>query len=176
MESKLGNFKYLDPDRDGGLSHGSKEDPRIWDEFWDDPKGLERTAELIRKNAGRAKTLALEQIGFEVFGRPEGRIITITHQIPERNRSLVKKKKDSVLKKKGKLACEVCEFEFSEKYGDRGAGYIECHHTVPVKDMEEGHQTKLSELALLCSNCHRMIHCRTPWLSLDELRSLLAPS
>lgn len=173
VESKLGNFKYLDPDREGGLSHGSSEDPRIWDQFWHDPEGLARTADLIQANAGNARTLALEQIGFEVFERPEGRIMTITHQVAERDRALVRAKKKAVLKQLGRLSCEACKFEFSDRYGERGEGFIEFHHTIPIKDMEEGHKTKLSELTLLCANCHRMIHRETPWLTLDQLRAVI---
>jgi hypothetical protein len=36
-----------------------------------------------------------------------------------------------------------------------------------------GQKTRLADLALLCANCHRMIHARRPWLTLDELRGLL---
>ena len=32
---------------------------------------------------------------------------------------------------------------------------------------------QLEYLALLCANCHRMIHRRSPWLSVDELKSVL---
>ncbi|WP_352230624.1 MULTISPECIES: HNH endonuclease [Asaia] len=41
--------------------------------------------------------------------------------------------------------------------------------------IEPGTKTKLSDLALLCANCHRMIHARRPWLSLDELRQIITP-
>jgi 5-methylcytosine-specific restriction protein A len=31
----------------------------------------------------------------------------------------------------------------------------------------------LEDLALLCANCHRIIHSCRPWLSLDELRAII---
>ena len=32
------------------------------------------------------------------------------------------------------------------------------HDKVQVTNMEEGHKTKLSDLRVLCSNCHRKVH------------------
>ncbi|MGF7234005.1 MAG: HNH endonuclease [Frankia sp.] len=70
------------------------------------------------------------------------------------------------------LRCEVCGFDFEKTYGSRGAGYIECHHIVPLHTTGQ-RATKLDDLALICANCHRMIHRGTPWLSPDELRETL---
>ena len=56
--------------------------------------------------------------------------------------------------------------------GDRGKNYIECHHNTPVSGLNEGDVTKLSDLTLLCSNCHRIIHRKKPWLTIDELREI----
>ncbi|WP_433917182.1 HNH endonuclease [Streptomyces sp. NBC_01744] len=49
---------------------------------------------------------------------------------------------------------------------------MECHHVVPLHEAGEG-QTKLSDLALICSNCHRIIHRRAPWPTPGELRNLI---
>ncbi len=56
---------------------------------------------------------------------------------------------------------------------ERCSGFIVCHHTVPVSTMEPGRKTKLSELALVCANCHRMIRLKRPWLEVEELKMLL---
>ncbi|MFJ1975729.1 HNH endonuclease [Streptomyces albogriseolus] len=79
---------------------------------------------------------------------------------------------DSVLRKGGSLACEACGFDFKEVYGERGAGYVECHHVLPLHEAGEG-KTKLSDLALICANCHRMIHHRAPWPTPAELRAAI---
>jgi 5-methylcytosine-specific restriction protein A len=72
------------------------------------------------------------------------------------------------------LTCEACGFDFFKRYGERGGGYIECHHRIPLSESGPT-QTRLKDLALVCSNCHRMIHRRTnDWLSLEELKALLA--
>jgi 5-methylcytosine-specific restriction protein A len=74
----------------------------------------------------------------------------------------------------GRLQCEGCSFDFAQTYGDRGQGFMEAHHTRPVHELDPDHVTRLADLALVCANCHRMIHARRPWLTLPELRALLA--
>ena len=103
----------------------------------------------------------------------EGRLLTVLHRHRERSRKLVEQKKAQVLRAQQRLACEVCGFDFAAVYGERGVGFIECHHTRPVSEGQAA-KTRLKDLALVCANCHRMIHAQRPWLTLDELRGLLA--
>ncbi|MBQ4468994.1 MAG: HNH endonuclease [Synergistaceae bacterium] len=75
---------------------------------------------------------------------------------------------------KGKhLKCEVCGFDFEKAYGKLGAGYIEVHHKRPVS--EGVRMTDLdNDLAMLCSNCHRMIHRgRDHMITLEELKGII---
>ncbi|MBT3031446.1 MAG: HNH endonuclease [Candidatus Thiodiazotropha sp. (ex Lucina pensylvanica)] len=65
-------------------------------------------------------------------------------------------------------------FDFSEKYGKLGEGFAECHHTKPPSTLKPGEKTKLSDLAVVCSNCHRMLHRAKPWLSIGELRAAIS--
>ena len=88
----------------------------------------------------------------------EGRRIKSHHFRIERDPLIVKKKRENALNKDGKLECEVCSFDFKKFYGRRGDGFIECHHVNPVSEMQEDDETRLDDLALICSNCHRMIH------------------
>ncbi|WP_230374455.1 HNH endonuclease, partial [Vibrio cholerae] len=106
-------------------------------------------------------------------GFPEGKIVERTHKYRERNPELKSKAKAKYLDKNGNLSCMVCEFDFSKVYGDRGAGYIEAHHTIPVSEMKPGEKTKLEDIALVCSNCHKMIHRYRPWLGMDDLKNIL---
>ena len=68
----------------------------------------------------------------------------------------------------------IDEFDFLVTYGKLGDGFIECHHNKPVSKMKLGEKTNIVDLALLCSNCHRMIHRRKPWLSVPQLKDLLS--
>jgi len=57
--------------------------------------------------------------------------------------------------------------------GDHASACFHAHHTKPLETLQAGAKTKLRELALLCTNCHRMIHAKRPWLTMDELKSLV---
>tara|TARA_Y100001970_G_C14107613_1_gene789054 strand:- start:30 stop:1250 length:1221 start_codon:yes stop_codon:yes gene_type:complete len=103
----------------------------------------------------------------------EGRVLIKKHKYRERNGQLPILKKQKYFEEFGHLSCEVCQFNFSEKYGERGDGYIECHHNIPLSELKEDSFTKLSDLTLLCSNCHRMIHRTKEWLKIDELRKII---
>ena len=71
------------------------------------------------------------------------------------------------------MECEGCGFDFKIKYGSRGDGFIECHHIKPVSEIKENEKTKLSDLIILCSNRHRMVHRSKPWLSPEELKAII---
>jgi len=103
----------------------------------------------------------------------EGRILIQQHRRRERNPMLAKKKKQQVMRRHGRLACEVCAFVYQQRYGERGRGFIECHHTKPLSTLTEGQKTSLDDLAVVCANCHRMIHASKPWLSIQDLKNLL---
>ena len=62
----------------------------------------------------------------------------------------------------------------SAVYGERGRGFVEYQHVMPLAELSPGTKTKLADLAIVCANCHRIIHRQAPWLSLDELRRVLA--
>ncbi|MGW6012714.1 HNH endonuclease [Streptomyces sp. NPDC055210] len=142
-------------------------------EFLARPDEMSEVARLIREGISAGDLQNFAQTGDDLddeFSAPEGRLLLRRHRAKERNRGLRRKKIESVLRKVGTLKCEACEFDFEEVYGDRGAGYVECHHVVPLHAAGEGN-TKLGDLALICANCHRMIHRHAPWPTPGELRA-----
>jgi hypothetical protein len=105
----------------------------------------------------------------------EGRIKVQIHRCRERDSKLTNAKKAEAENKYGELGCEVCGFVFTERYGEHGAGFIECHHREPLRQITgDGKKVTLEDLALVCANCHRMLH-RNGWPSIDELRLRLLP-
>ncbi|MDO6455518.1 HNH endonuclease [Celeribacter halophilus] len=91
------------------------------------------------------------QDGVEAFiSAEEGKASLRIHLRRERSKSLIKAFKATL----SDPSCEACGMKFSEVYGDLGAGYIEAHHKVPVSSLADGDETKLSDLAALCANCH----------------------
>jgi 5-methylcytosine-specific restriction protein A len=167
---KLANFKRFTT-QGGGLLRGGKQEKDVWDRFSSDRDAL--LAAVIRiRAAGNPQTAALppeEDEGEAV----EGRILFREHRVRERDRELVNKTKSAAMRRHGRLACEVCHFDFSERYGLLGADFIECHHTIPLAS-SGARVTKSSDLALVCSNCHRMLHCSHEPLTIAALRELIA--
>lgn len=104
---------------------------------------------------------------------PEGKEYEAKHKARERNKKLVIEAKARFKAKYGKLFCEACSFDFKTAYGRIGEGFIEAHHTIPVSELLSGAKTRISDLALVCSNCHRILHRRRPWLTIPALRKLL---
>lgn len=72
----------------------------------------------------------------------------------------------------GRLICEVpnCGFDFVERYGALGEGYAQVHHLLPLsKSPKGGREIKLKDLAVVCANCHAMIHVGGKCRALAEL-------
>ena len=79
-----------------------------------------------------------------------------------REAKLRKRKIESVMSDNaGRLVCEVdgCGFDFFKKYGELGYGYAHVHHLAPLADTgDRGRKVSLQDLAIVCANCHAMIH------------------
>jgi hypothetical protein len=103
-------------------------------------------------------------------GSLEGRKRLVAHLQRERDPGMVRKKKKSVTS----LECEVCRFSFRKVYGKAAEKFCEVHHLLPLKDAEGPRRTRLEDLAILCANCHRVVHLHNPPFTLDHLRQMLA--
>lgn len=111
--------------------------------------------------------LALTDLGVDETKRK----LTAHYQI-DRSRKIRRAKIKEFGATYGAVYCENCSFDFFQKYGDRGLGFIEVHHKVPLAGLLPNTVTYLSDLLLLCSNCHRMVHRRRPDLSPIELKAI----
>ncbi|HCQ46648.1 MAG TPA: HNH endonuclease [Achromobacter sp.] len=106
----------------------------------------------------------------------EGKVATRLHRYRERDRRLVAEAKAQALKKHGRLFCSACGFDFYQKYGEVGTNLIDVHHTKPVHTLGPGETTKVVDLVLLCSNCHRVVHSRRKWLTIDQVKAAMTSS
>lgn len=101
----------------------------------------------------------------------EGRSRAIVSRVRERSPRL----RASALKIHGYL-CQVCGFDFERTYGNLGKEFIEVHHlqelsAAPAEGVEVD---PAADLAVVCSNCHRMIHRKAGRaLPLEELRRII---
>ncbi len=156
VELILGDYLRYDPEHAVMSARIGETAERVWESFAADRERLARTAESIRANATVAPMRGSDledDIEFD-----EGRMLTRIHLDRERNATLVATKKRLVMTQTGRLVCEACGFDFVKVYGDLGEGFAECHHTATVATLNPGTNTRLTDLCLLCSNCHRMIH------------------
>jgi 5-methylcytosine-specific restriction protein A len=167
---KLQNFKAVDPDYPGeGMRAGATERERVLFERYTGARDeLHAIASAIRAAAAGDRDIAPADSEADDEGVVEGRLLYRVHRARERRRG--EEKKRQVLAATGRLACEVCDFDFLQAYGKRGHGFAECHHTRPLSDGER--TTYLRDLAIVCSNCHRMLH-RDRLIAVDELRAIV---
>jgi hypothetical protein len=69
------------------------------------------------------------------------------------------------------FVCMGCDFDFGKFYGAMGNGFIEAHHVNPLSPRGGVNEpTSVKDFAMLCSNCHRMVHTSMPCLTVDELK------
>ncbi len=72
-------------------------------------------------------------------------------------------------------ACQVCGFDFGDRFGSPGEEFIEVHHLKPLSEADGPAEVDpIRDLIPLCSNCHSMAHRRKPPFTPDELRGLIA--
>ncbi len=88
------------------------------------------------------------------------RIQMVAHRSWERALRPAKLREASARHPEKRLLCEVpgCAFDFEEVYGGIGRGFAHVHHLRPLGHDPEPTITKLSDLVVVCANCHSMIH------------------
>lgn len=71
--------------------------------------------------------------------------------------------------------CMGCGFSFEEQYGAHGKGFIEIHHLKSLSSFGAEHYVDPKEdIAVLCSNCHSIVHYRrNEPLTMEQLRELV---
>jgi 5-methylcytosine-specific restriction enzyme A len=172
---KLQNLKRLDPTYEGiGLKAGNKMEEEIWNQFASDKQYLKDIAESIITTMSQQITDdKIRESDPDEDDFPEGNVLYRIHRYRERNSKLITKAKNIALVR-NKFYCEICGFSFPETYGTLGKGYIECHHTLPLSEYKSISPTSIQDIALVCSNCHRMLHRRRPWLKIEEMKRIIS--
>ncbi|SFD20171.1 5-methylcytosine-specific restriction enzyme A [Chitinophaga sp. CF118] len=172
---KLCNFLPFDNDYNGkGMTRGSILDQELFIEFSNKRSELKIIATSIKAAISNidVKT-AISLVEDDDVTVLEGSILYKLHKVIERNSTIVKKKKERVIEIYGKLSCEICDFDFENFYGEIGNGFIECHHRTPLAQISVRAQTSLSDLALVCANCHRIIHRNLKTHHFEEIKALI---
>lgn len=173
VSSKISNLVHLDSNNpSNGFENGGKLDKVIWEEFSQNREALDREAALIRElihvQFSEKKVPFLYDESFA-----EGSVKSKIHLVRERNTKLVYEVKKVALER-GELSCEVCGVDFYQVYGELGKGYIECHHKIPLSTYKPNQKTKKEDLALVCANCHRMLHRDMETISIEKLKEIVS--
>lgn len=53
---------------------------------------------------------------------------------------------------------KVFGFDFVEAYGEVGTDFIEEHHIVPLSEIGTQYTATVDDIAMVCANCHKMLH------------------
>jgi predicted HNH restriction endonuclease len=131
---------------------------------------LTRVIFLRQVRGGQAGSTDLD-IPLEFTGK-EGKRRWQAHLRRERDPKVVMAKKRQYRALTGGLKCEACTFDFDAAYGL--SEFCEVHHLVPLAEGEQERTTRLEDLAVLCSNCHRAIHrLGPPMPTVVELKRLV---
>jgi HNH endonuclease len=70
--------------------------------------------------------------------------------------------------------CSVCGFDFAQRYGPIGVGFIHVHHIVSLSSVGRKYKVDpIADLRPVCPNCHEMLHRQNPPLSIEELKERL---
>lgn len=129
---------------------------------------VRKGAKLSRENFEILESMLMEQREFNnELTYKEGAEIRFVQTARERNPKL----RNDAIRKYGKK-CMVCGFDFDERYGkDIAGGYIEVHHVQMLSQSSGQRETRLEDVRVVCSNCHRMIHKKKDmmdWMALKE--------
>jgi 5-methylcytosine-specific restriction protein A len=162
------------PTYSGIPTRGGRLDNEVLADFLRDPTLMSSVAEAVRTMPTTELSDPLDTTAVEDFEdeAPEGRLLYRRHRIYERSRTLRLKRIEAAKRTNEGLACQACGFDFAETYGPPGKGYIQVHHMVPLHESGKV-RTGLSDLALLCANCHAMAHRARPWPTVSQLQDMV---
>ncbi|WP_128928737.1 HNH endonuclease [Bradyrhizobium guangxiense] len=107
----------------------------------------------------------------ELKSAPEGDAQFKAHVQRERSAALREEKLLNELATKGAVRCEACSADLVAQYGKHGLAGYEVHHRKPIADGSR--ETYLKDLAVLCANCHRVLHRTKPIQGVHNFAKLI---
>lgn len=166
---KLQNLRQVATGR--GLGNVSEMDRRVWSELGSHPETVRQIAKVIRGNITTLEAMPYEkQSEDEEFF--EGRVATIVHTRRERCPKL-RSRLIELRRRENGLACEICDTAGPAASRALAEAVFETHHIIPLSATTE-RKTRLTDLALLCANCHKLIHhliaAEKRWVTPQEAR------
>lgn len=93
------------------------------------------------------------------------------------HRSIERRTPSKAVKEALGTCCQGCKVELTDRYGRAGKGVIEAHHLRPLSTLADGESVEYdvtTDFAVLCPNCHRVIHRMKNPADLEALRRLIS--
>ena len=70
--------------------------------------------------------------------------------------------------------CQICDFNFQEKFGELGKNFIHVHHIIDISTIGKEYSVNpITDLIPICPNCHAMLHKQKPAYSISELKNIM---
>lgn len=129
------------------------------------------TAFLLEKRWAqhRNKPLSIPAVATATFEAWEGEPIEYTGYRHVRDRRLRDQAMDA-----SKGVCAVCERDYSKLLDGMGTAVLQVHHLQQIGFRDTPTLTKATDLAVVCANCHQLIHIdRKKARPLNALKKLL---
>jgi 5-methylcytosine-specific restriction protein A len=168
---KLQNLRQVDTGL--GLGNISQTDRSVWEELGSSQNRVKELAALIRAGLDTLNEVRESHAEYEAFA--EGRVVTETHLRRERRPEL-RTRLIELRKKKDRFVCEICGKKPDVLDDILAESIYEAHHVIPLAIGDE-RSTRVSDMALLCACCHRLIHKaiahQKRWISIPEARKLI---
>jgi len=120
----------------------------------------ERKANGRGKAPSRAVAIELDALPEDLAAlEGQARRVMVTHRQRE-HRLRAAKIRQAMGLNGGRLQCAVpgCGFDFVETYGHLGRDFAFVHHLRGLAAKGKPSETRLEDLAIVCGNCHAMIH------------------
>ncbi len=161
VSRKTTDLATTHPEYGGKATKGGSLDKKVIEAFIARESEMLEAAQAVEYGIGSGQLAVIpeqpDEVAEDGVTAVEGRLLARWAISRERDPRLRRRKIAHTRKLGLPLQCEVCAFHFGRAYGQLGDGYIEVHHVLPLH-ISGPRETKLTDLALLCSNCHRMCH------------------
>lgn len=134
------------------------------------PVNVSEALETEWKNFSKSTLFLLPEEVLDNHAHYEGAVQQVTVNRYERNTEARK----ACIAHHGSF-CSICKFDFSQRFGELGRGFIHVHHIHPLSKIRQDYQVDpINDLRPVCPNCHAMLHRRNPPLSIEELKQILS--
>lgn len=168
--NKMLNLRHLDPQQEGGLSHGSKIDKIVWDKYYDKKLGqidLGKFDQRYKNSASQSllqtrleeHSKKVDELGYSTLEELKEKIDGSSlkpRKIYARSSSYSRSPAVAAYAKiRSNHSCELPLCEYQPFITGTGMGFVEIHH---IHRLADGGPDVIENVIALCPNHHREVH------------------